>query len=141
MLYILDNEAYRGGWMFSLTTPPTYDENKSFWKNLGDNVKNVLTGTRRLILMSGAANLQIVPNCLIDYGPYLPPYSYNPIVPYNNGLGNLNPMSLNPEDEETLKRNTRYTMDGTIDKASDNLSNIPAGGYLTLNPEDVERIK
>ena len=87
MLYILDNEAYRGGWMFSLTTPPTYDENKTFWQNLGDNVKNVLTGTRRLILMTGAANLQIVPNCLIDYGPYLPPYSYNPIVPYNNGLG------------------------------------------------------
>lgn len=87
LLYILDNEAYRGGWMFSLTKAPTYDENKSFWKNLGDNVKNVLTGTRRLILMTGAANLQIVPNCLIDYGPYLPPYSYNPIVPYNNGLG------------------------------------------------------
>jgi hypothetical protein len=83
----LDNTAYRGGWTFSLTSPPTYDENKSFWGNLGDNIKNVLTGTRRLILMSGAANLQIVPNCLIDYGPYLPPYSYDPIIPYNNGLG------------------------------------------------------
>lgn len=87
LLYILDNTAYRGGWTFSLTTPPTYDENRSFWQNLGDNITNVLTGTRRLILMSGAANLQIVPNCLIDYGPYLPPYSYDPIVPYNNGLG------------------------------------------------------
>ena len=141
MLYILDNEAYRGGWMFSLTTPPTYDENKTFWQNLGDNVKNVLTGTRRLILMSGAANLQIVPNCLIDYGPYLPPYSYDPIIPYNNGLGNLNPMSLNPKDEETLKRNARYTKDGTIDKASDNLSNIPTGGYLSLDPEDEETLK
>ena len=70
--------------MFSLTTPPTYDENKTFWQNLGDNVKNVLTGTRKLILMSGAANLQIVPNCLIDYGPYLPPYSYNPIIDNKN---------------------------------------------------------
>ena len=87
LLYILDNTAYRGGWTFALTTPPTYDENRSFWQNLGDNITNVLTGTRRLILMSGAANLQIVPNCLIDYGPYLPPYSYDPIVPYNNGLG------------------------------------------------------
>jgi len=73
--------------MFSLTTPPVYDENRSFWQNLGDNINNVLTSTRRLILMSGAANLQFVSNCLIDYGPYLPPYSYNPIVPYNNGLG------------------------------------------------------
>lgn len=87
LLYILDNTAYRGGWVFSLTTPPTYDENRSFWQNLGDNIKNVLTGARRLILMSGAANLQSVPNCLIDYGPYLPPYSYDPIIPYNNGLG------------------------------------------------------
>ena len=87
LLYILDNTSYRGGWTFSLTNPPAYDENNSLWQNLGDNINNVLTGTRRLILMSGAANLQIVPNCLIDYGPYLPPYSYNPIVPYNNGLG------------------------------------------------------
>ncbi len=87
LLYILDNTANRGGWTFSLTTSPAYDENRSFWQNLGDNINNVLTGTRRLILMSGAANLQIVPNCLIDYGPYLPPYSYDPIVPYNNGLG------------------------------------------------------
>ena len=87
LLYVLDNTEYRGGWTFSLTTPPAYDENRSLWQNLGDNINNVLTGTRRLILMSGAANLQIVPNCLIDYGPYLPPYSYNPIVPYNNGLG------------------------------------------------------
>ena len=141
LLYILDNEAYRGGWMFSLTEAPAYDENKSFWKNLGDNVKNVLTGTRRLILMTGAANLQIVPNCLIDYGPYLQPDSYNPIIPYNNGLGNLNPVSLNPKDPETLKRNARYTKDGNIDEASDNLSNIPTGAYKSLNPEDVERIK
>ena len=144
MLYILDNEAYRGGWMFSLTTPPTYDENKTFWQNLGDNVKNVLTGTRRLILMSGAANLQIVPNCLIDYNPYLPPQSYGPIIPSDH-LSNIPTeayMTLNPEDEETLKRNTRYTKDGKpIDKASDNLSNIPAGGYLTLNPEDPETLK
>ena len=80
--------------MFSLTEAPTYDENKSFWKNLGDNVKNVLTGTRRLILMTGAANLQIVPNCLIDYGPYLPPYSYDPIISYKDTISLFSPYSF-----------------------------------------------
>ena len=87
MDHIKDNSWYRGGWIFSLTQGPSYNENKSFWSNLGDNIKNVLTGARRLILMSGNANILMYDNCLIDYGPYLPPYSYDPITNYNNGLG------------------------------------------------------
>ena len=84
--FLEDNTRYRGGWTFSLTSPPTYDSNKSFWSNLGDNILNVLTGTRRLVLMSGAANLQRIAYCLID-SFYIPGHVYDAIPKYSNGFG------------------------------------------------------
>ena len=94
--HIEDNSWYRGGWISSLSQAPSYNENKSFWDNVGDNIKNVLTGARRLMLMSGNANILLYDNCLIDNGPYLPPKTYNPIDSYNNGLGtnNINNVDL-----------------------------------------------
>ena len=86
MDHIEDNSWYRGGWIFSLTQNPSYNEKKSFWSNLGDNIKNVLTGARRLVLISGNANILLYDNCLIDTY-FIPPESYNPIIDYNNGLG------------------------------------------------------
>ena len=85
-----DNEFYRGGWGYSLASVPTYNPNKSFWGNLGDNIKNVLTGTRRLMLISGGSTIQFIPNCLID-SYYIPFDAYSPISDYNNGLGNMKP--------------------------------------------------
>lgn len=84
--WIEDNEAYRGGWLFSLPNAPSYNQNKTFWQNLGDNIMNVLTGTRRLVLLSGATFIHLIDNCLID-SFFIPPYSYEPILPYDNGLG------------------------------------------------------
>ena len=97
--WLEDNTSYRGGWVFSLASGPTYDENKSFWSNLGDNIKNVITGTRRLILMSGAANLQIIPNCLID-SIFIPPHVFDAIDYYDNGFGYLKPKDLYMKSRE-----------------------------------------
>ena len=89
-----DNEPYRGGWGYSLLSSSTYDQNKSFWGNLSDNINNVLTGSRKFMLTSGAANPQYISNCLID-SYYIPITSYTPISSYNNGFGNLTSKNQN----------------------------------------------
>lgn len=104
LLFIYDNFQYRGGWIYSLTSGPLYDENKSFWENLGDNVVNVLTGARRQILMSGNANILMYNNCLIDTY-FIPPESYNPIINYNNGLGSNKITSINISSREVGEQN------------------------------------
>ena len=139
LTHVEDNERYRGGWTWSLTTPPTYDKNKSFWGNLGDNIKNVLLGTRRLILVTGAANLQIIPNCLID-SFFIPGHVYDPIPYYDNGFGRLRARRFNPKDEESRLRAEKYTNDGDVNEAKDNLSNIQPDAYLSLDPIDEESL-
>lgn len=115
--YIEDNEYYRGGWMFTLASGPTYNPNKSFWSNLGDNIKNILTGTRRLILISGAANITMYPNCLEDVF-YWPPYAFEPILPYNNGLGQMNAQQTIKDN--FYRREHRLSIKPTIKDISKN---------------------
>ena len=90
---IEDNEFYRGGWISMLSKSPSYDTNKSFWQNLGDNIMNVLTGTRNMALISGATYIHQIYNCLIPTY-YFPPDTFNPYDSrYGNGLGKNKPQN------------------------------------------------
>lgn len=142
--FIEDNESYRGGWTWSLTTPPTYNENKSFWGNLGDNIKNVLTGTRRLILVTGAANIQMISNCLFD-SFYIPFKSYEPIVPYNNGFGknkiaNTLLISRNiPNQTEYLTLSGYRTLDEQNFTELDSARQIPDQKFTEQTSRDIPK--
>ena len=90
---IEDNEFYRGGWISMLSKSPSYDTNRSFWQNLGDNIMNVLTGTRNMALISGATYIHQIYNCLIPTY-YFPPDTFNPYDSrYGNGLGKNKPQN------------------------------------------------
>lgn len=93
-IFIEDNEYYRGGWMHSLASAPSYDPHKSFWSNLGDSIMNVLTGTRRLVLISGATYIHTLPYCLID-SFYIPQHVFSPLsrkwYHSDNGFGHGKP--------------------------------------------------
>jgi len=92
-MQIEDNTSYRGGWVLSGSLP-SYDSNKSFWGNLGDNIKNIFTGARRQMMLSGAATIHLIDNCLTNSFS-IPSYTYQSIlksnrIKYTNSLiGNL----------------------------------------------------
>lgn len=129
---IEDNFKVRGGWTFELQNAPSYNDNMSFWDNLGENILNVLTGARQLMLISGGSFIHLIRNCLID-SYYIEPNVYSPIDQYTNGLGKIKTKrSSVVKDSPARPTKKGYTKSiGEFSNAEDSISTIPTKGIKT----------
>ena len=134
-----DNELYRGGWGYSLASAGSYDQSKTFWENLGDHINNVLTGSKRFMLISGAANIQYMSNCLID-SYHIPFKAYKPLSNYNNGFGDIKPKDPNLkyrilEDQNYIELEKERELNEQSFKSLNDPRDLPEQDYKELEKE------